>query len=81
MRHEPFDSLDEAEEAIEHGGAIDVAIMEITRLPRLIEAGVLRRANLAIPNFKYVSQSFRDLNFDLATGIPCRTRGERQGSW
>ncbi|MCB0038107.1 MAG: spermidine/putrescine ABC transporter substrate-binding protein [Caldilinea sp.] len=65
VRHEPFDSLDEAEEAIEHGGAIDVAIIESTRLPRLIEAGVLAELNFShIPNFKYVSQSFRDLNFD-----------------
>ncbi len=65
VRHESFDSLDEAEEEIAQGKDVDVVVMESTRLPRLIEAGLLAELNYShIPNFKYVSQNFRDLTFD-----------------
>lgn len=65
VRHEGFDSLDEAEAAIRQGADVDVVVLESARLPELIADGQLAELNFShLPNFKYISANFRDLIYD-----------------
>ena len=65
VRHRSYESLDEAEAAIQRGEDVDVVVLESARLPRLIADGQLADLNFShLPNFKYVSANFRDLTYD-----------------
>ncbi len=65
VEYEAYDDQEEAMEQLRAGKQVDVAVLDNTYVPIAAAEGLLAELNYAnIPNFHYVSPSFRDLAFD-----------------
>jgi spermidine/putrescine transport system substrate-binding protein len=80
VRYTEYITYDEAVANLKAGNVYDVVLMEHDKIPELIEAGLLAPLDYKnIPNFKNISENFRDLSYCRLTQ-PCSESTTRAGS-